>query len=67
MTFMINDGIRHVKTGDIYYVIGTPDTFRIESTNEPAYVYQKTRLSAAWVRSQSEMEDGRFQLVDKEI
>ena len=43
--FLINDRVVHVKTKTSYYIVGTPDSFRIEKDNQPAYAYQKSRLS----------------------
>ena len=65
MAFKENDKIRHVKSNNVYFIVGTPHKFRIEKTNEPAYAYQKNRMSAIWIRPKAEMEDGRFQLWDE--
>ena len=51
MKFEVGQIVKHVKTGGIYHIIGTPkDNYRLEH-------------NPIWVRSQSEMEDGRFVLL----
>lgn len=60
--FTIGDIICHQKNPDVKYVItGLPIDYRIEKTNEPAYAYID-RKGVIWIRPQTEMEDGRFQL-----
>lgn len=56
--FAIGSRVKHVKTGNFYRIIYTPDEARIESGAVPAYIYSDT--VCLWVRPQSEMEDGRF-------
>lgn len=51
--------VKHVKSGGVYQIVGTPDVFRIEGTNAPAYAY-KGGDGTVWIRPQAEMEDGRF-------
>jgi hypothetical protein len=60
--FVQGDRVRHVKSGGVYLILQIPDKLRIESTGEPAYLYAAQDLQ--WVRSQREMEDGRFVLCD---
>lgn len=64
MKFEVGTVVKHVKSGGLYLILGTPDQYRIESTNEPAYVYRSTHGDAynnpIWIRSKKEMEDGRF-------
>jgi hypothetical protein len=55
------DVVTHQKGGH-YTIVGTPDTYVIEETGEPAYAYQG-KDGRIWVRSQTKMEDGRFQLL----
>lgn len=66
MKFEVGNIVKHVKSGGIYRIIGSPDQYRLESTNEPAYAYQSTHgelyNNPIWVRSKTEMEDGRFML-----
>lgn len=63
--FNLDDHVRHTN-GMQYAIVGLPDTYRIEETNEPAYAYRawdltaKTLIGPIWVRSQKKMEDGRF-------
>lgn len=52
--------IKHIKSGGVYLVVGTPDeNYRLEATNTPAYVY-RGKDGVIWLRCQEEMEDGRF-------
>lgn len=62
--FPLGSSLRH-KKGGRYRVIGTPDTCRIEKTLEPAYAYISEE-GAIWFRPQSEMEDGRFELLNSD-
>lgn len=57
--FKKNDRVYHVKSGNTYTIDGTPDTHRLESNGDPCYTYCGSD-SIVWVRSQKEMEDGRF-------
>lgn len=54
----------HVKTNTLYRILHTPKRAKIEATGEPCYVYVKhvsdDQGAPIWVRSQTEMEDGRF-------
>lgn len=68
MKFEVGQIVKHVKTGVIYHIIGTPkDNYRLEHNNQPAYLYQSIEgdiyANPIWVRSQLEMEDGRFVLL----
>ena len=74
MKFKRKQLVRHLKTGGIYRIVHAPDHCRIEATNEPAYAYRLVEHNGAnwrdmgeplWVRPQAEMEDGRFELVDR--
>lgn len=57
--------VQHVKTGNTYTIVGTPQRYRLESTGEPAYCYQADDGDPRiWVRDQKEMEDGRFVAVN---
>jgi len=62
-------------TGAKFGILGTPDQYLIEVTGEPAYTYCGYRLEAdgtyttlppIHVRSQKEMEDGRFVIADQD-
>ena len=57
--FRVNDPVRHVKTGKLYAITGTPDHCRIEAGWMPAYIYTDG-AGLFVVRPQAEMEDGRF-------
>lgn len=59
--FTINQKVLHTKSGNIYTVKGLPANYRIETTNTPAYAYLDEDFQVVWVRSQTEMEDGRFE------
>lgn len=63
MKFHKGDTVRHIKAKHKYAIMGTPDRYRLESTNTPAYAY--TDGNEMWVRCQEEMEDGRFELVKR--
>lgn len=63
MKFHKGDTVRHIKSKHKYAIMGTPDRYRLESTNTPAYAY--TDGNEMWVRCQEEMEDGRFELVKR--
>jgi hypothetical protein len=59
--FIVGDEIRHVKTGGMYIVMGTPNEYVIEATREPAYAYLMPD-GRICIRSQVEMEEeGRFE------
>ena len=60
--FKIDDTVCHVRTGNTYLITMVPPHLRLESTNESAYAYED-REGVTWVRAQSQMEDGRFVLV----
>lgn len=55
------DFVRHQK-GGIYMVVGLPDVYRLEETDEPAYAYL-AEDGSRWVRRQTEFEDGRFVII----
>ncbi len=62
--------LRHIKSGGLYVIVLGPNMVKIEDTAQPAYAYRVlqndgTPSGALWVRSQVEMEDGRFELVSK--
>jgi hypothetical protein len=62
--------VRHIKSGGLYVIALLPDLVKVESTAEPAYGYRALSSNGAvsgplWVRSQTEMEDGRFELVSE--
>ncbi len=58
--FVVGSEIRHVKSGGMYIVLGTPNEYVIETTREPAYAYLMPD-GRICVRSQAETEDGRFE------
>lgn len=64
MTFQKKAVVLHLKTGRHYVIMLTPeDGLTMEETGTPAYAYQAHdpgEDSRIWVRSQAEMEDGRF-------
>lgn len=66
MKFNLGDTIKHVRSGNVYRITGTPEPtdgvrYQIEPTNEPAYAYTNEN-GVVWIRSQTKMEDGRFDL-----
>jgi hypothetical protein len=57
--------LRHVKSGGIYLLTGTPHEYVIESTREPAYAYLMPD-GRTCIRSQEEMEtEGRFEIAEE--
>ena len=71
--FLPGQRVQHVKTKRIYVISHGPRFIRIEKTGEPGYAYMLdcTNVAVAeqdkhlWIRSQSEMEDGRFVVYEK--
>jgi hypothetical protein len=62
--------VRHIKSAGLYVIVLGPHLVKIEATAQPAYAYRAlqndgTPTGALWVRSQAEMEDGRFELVSE--
>jgi hypothetical protein len=58
--FRLGEEVKHVKSGGIYIVCGLPNEFVIEATREAAYAYLMPD-GRTCIRSQTEMEDGRFE------
>lgn len=63
--------VRHKKTRGLYRIMIDASYGRIEATNEPAYGYVSWLPATLenivlWIRPQSEMEDGRFELMPEE-
>jgi hypothetical protein len=54
--------LQHLKTGGFYKVLLLAN---IESTLEPAYVYESLQSHDFWIRPKTEMEDGRFKLASE--
>jgi len=59
--FAVGTRLRHVKSGGNYVILGFAT---IEATLTPAYVYRSLQTNDDWVRPQSEMEDGRFVVLE---
>ncbi|WP_114652381.1 hypothetical protein [Polynucleobacter necessarius] len=53
--------LRHIKTGGFYKVVLLAN---VEANLEPAYVYESLQSHDFWIRPKTEMEDGRFELID---
>jgi hypothetical protein len=65
--FHPGDIVEHVDTDAPYRIAMTPPHgLTIEKTGELAYVSRARHWQKYWVRSQTEMEDGRFVLVVRE-
>lgn len=66
MKFNKDDIVIHALTGRKYKILFTPkDCFVIENLNQFAYIYEefeKKQTVFRWIRSEKEMEDGRFVL-----
>jgi hypothetical protein len=58
--FVMGAEIRHVKSGGVYIITGLPNEYVIEATREAAYAYLMPD-GRICIRSQTEMEDGRFE------
>jgi hypothetical protein len=57
--FRMGEEVRHKKSGGIYIITGLPNEYVLEHSREPAYTYLM-KDGRTCVRSQTEMEDGRF-------
>ena len=56
------------RNGTEYIIHETPDRCQIEAGNVPAYLYGEKMYAPdnrLWVRPQTEMEDGRFEMVEQ--
>ncbi len=63
--FMEGMELRHVKSGGIYLLTGTPHEYVIEATREPAYAYLMPD-GRTCIRSQTEMElEGKFEVAEE--
>lgn len=68
MHFRVGSFVRHKSTGNVYIIIAAPHHVKIEKTDEPAYIYRshKGDDNHMWlVRVREEMEDGRFEQVER--
>jgi len=65
MKFEIGSRLLHLNSRKEYFILVGPDQAILEATDEPAYIYSDGQEPAdvIWVRSQKEMEDGRFELI----
>lgn len=66
--FKKGDIVRHIRTENIYRIVWTPgDRVCIEHGATPAYGYrlQDNFDDTLWIRPATEMEDGRFLLVEE--
>ena len=62
--FAVGTRLQHVKSGGHYIVVGFAT---IESNLTPAYVYRSLQTDDDWVRPQTEMEDGRFVVLESSL
>lgn len=58
MKFQPGDTVRHERGGRYEIIL----LARMESDLAPVYVYRNADTGALWVRSRTQMEDGRFEL-----
>jgi len=68
MKFTVNQRVRHLRTGTLYTIIGTPDQVCYEPLRQRCYAYipvADTFKYRIWVRPETEVEDGRFELVEE--
>jgi len=64
--FKKHDKVKHLKSGLEYTILNNPiKSMRLEHSNEPFYQYTAGK-GVAWFRCKSEMEDGRFSLIENE-
>lgn len=61
--YPLGSHVTHKKTGGIYEIKITPDEGFIEATGEPAYSYKALNDGRIWHRTQTLMEDGRFEAI----
>ena len=60
MKFEVNQLVKH-KDGNLYRILEIPTKHnRLEYCDEPYYKYVSISDDVTWIRSASEMEDGRF-------
>ncbi|TQV69669.1 hypothetical protein FKG94_23025 [Exilibacterium tricleocarpae] len=53
--------VKHLKSGGIYEIIALPTEERLlEHNAQPFYEYKSIDTGVRWLRTQKEMEDGRF-------
>lgn len=63
LMFEIGDTVEHLKTGNLYYILGYG---KLEQTLEPMVVYVDATKNGPlmgnmpWIRPRKEMYDGRF-------
>ena len=63
--FKVRDLVLHPKSGNTYRISISPRVGTLEKTREPAYSYYDVNSPCkVHHRCQSEMEDGRFKIVD---
>ena len=62
--FKIGQKIKHTK-GGVYRIVRLPDWRKLECCGESFYEYECTENRQIWIRKRSEMEDGRFVLVEE--
>lgn len=53
--------LKHKKTGGFYKVVLLAN---VEANLESAYVYESMQTHDFWIRPKTEMEDGRFELIE---
>ena len=63
--FQVGNHVIHEKTGNEYIIFAVPGYKRLDSCNETYYEYYAEHMKHIWLRSKSEMEDGRFILKEK--
>ena len=61
--FKVGDIVLHKKSNTQYDIIETPDKCFIEKGLVPAYAYSNYDKTKIFVRPQTEMEDGRFEVI----
>lgn len=66
--FNVGDQVYHEKRGSEYVIVRDPSKAVKEDTWEPVYGYREkgNPMAPTIYRSQEQMEDGRFTLIEKE-
>ncbi len=70
--FRVREEVRHLKNGGIYIILEVPfENRRLEHCNESFYIYMEKPKNheelygnIKWSRCKSEMEDGRFEVIE---
>jgi hypothetical protein len=63
--FRVGAHVMHITSRGVYRITDSPKLTRLERTLQPCYGYREVRPHGIkYVRAQTEMEDGRFKVLD---